>query len=91
MSIVDKLTPVYYYPISLVVQIRPDETLTTASLSFHTDIRILNADGQPLGTDHPTPQITPQQLSAFLTWVQTNLTAYQTAIGLQRYTEEAGE
>ena len=88
MSVVDRLTPLQYYPISLLVQIRPDATLTAASLTFHTDIRILNAAGHQLGDDHPTPQTTPAQVTAFLNWIQTNLAAYETAVGLERYTEE---
>ena len=88
MSVVDKLTPSQYYPISLLVQIRPDATLTAASLTFHTDIRILNADGQQLGDDHPVPQTTPAQVTAFLNWILDNLATYETAVGLDRYTEE---
>lgn len=87
MSIVDKLTPTQYYPVSLLVQIRPDATLTTASLTFLTDICILNADGQQLGDDHPTPQTTPTQVTAFLNWILSNLATYETAVGLERYTK----
>ena len=89
MSIVDRLTPTQYYPISLLVQIRPDATLTTDSLTFHTDIRVLNADGRQLGDDHPAPQTTPAQATAFLNWILSNLAAYETAVGLERHMEEA--
>jgi len=87
MTIVDKLTPVYYRPVCLVVEIAPDEELTEDSLTFFSDIRILNIDGRQLGDDHPVPQTTPAQLAAFLAWIQSNLSTYQTAIGLERYTE----
>lgn len=87
MTIVDQLTPASYYPVRLVVEIRPDAILTASSLTFHSDIRILNANGQQLGNDHPQPQTTAQQLAAFLAWIQSNLTTYQTAIGLPRFTE----
>jgi hypothetical protein len=89
MTIVDQLTPVYYRPMHLVVEIVPDETLTEGSLTFFSDIRILNKDGRQLGDDHPTPQTTPAQLAAFLAWIQSNLATYQTAVGLDRYTEVA--
>ena len=87
MSIVDQLTPVYYRPVRLVVEIAPDTTLTGDSLTFFSDIRILNENGRQLGDDHPTPQTTPAQIAAFLTWVQSNLAAYEAAVGLERYTE----
>lgn len=77
--------------IRLVIEIAPDQELTADSLSFHTDIRILNADNQQIGSDHPTPQTTTAQKNAFLTWVLNNLAAYESAIGLIRYTEESEE
>jgi len=88
MSIVEQLTPTQYRPIRLVIEIAPDTTLTTDSISPHADIRILNTDGQQLGIDNPTPQTTQAELSMFLAWVQNNLAAYETATGLGRYTEE---
>lgn len=87
MSIVDDLTPTQYYPISLIIEIRPDTTLTVDSLTFHTDIRILNSDGVQLGNDHPTPNASAAQKTAFLTWVNNNLAAYEALIGLARHTE----
>ena len=87
MTVVDKLTPKFYKPVRLVVEIRPDEELTEDSLTFFSDIRILNVDGRQLGDDHPAPVTTPAQLAAFLAWIQSNLSTYQTAIGLERYTE----
>ena len=88
MSIVDQLTPVYYRPVRLVVEIAPDAELTGDSLTFFSDIRILNENGRQLGDDHPAPQTTPAQVTAFLTWIQSNLAAYETAVELERYTEE---
>ena len=87
MTIVNQLTPKYYRPVRLVVEIAPDATLTEDSLTFFSDIRILNTDGRQLGDDHPAPVTTPAQLAAFLAWIQSNLSTYQTAIGLERYTE----
>jgi len=87
MSIVTDLTPTQYYPVRLVVEIKPDVILTAASLSFHTDLQILNADGAQVGNDHPTPPTTAAQRTAFLTWVQNCLAAYEAAVGLTRYTE----
>ena len=87
MSIVDQLTPEFYRPVRLVVEIAPDAVLTEGSLTFFSDIRILNTDGRQLGNDHPVPQTTPVQIAAFLTWIQSNLAMYETAVGLERYTE----
>ena len=88
MSIIEQLTPTQYLPVRLVVEIRPDTTLTVASLTFHTDIRILNEFDVQIGNDHPTPQVTPAQEAAFLAWVLSNLATYETAVGLTRHTEE---
>lgn len=87
MTIVDDLTPITYKPVRIVIEIRPDETLTNDSLSFFTDVKILNANGNVLGTDHPTPNTNETQTTAFRTWLENNLAAYETLIGLSRYTE----
>lgn len=87
MSIVDDLTPKKYKPVRLVVEIRPDVTLTIDSITLHSDVDILNVNDRALGRDHPTPQTTTAQKNAFLTWIQTNLAAYEAATGLTRYTE----
>ena len=89
MSIVDQLIPEFYEPKRIVIEIRPDAILTTESLSLFTDVRILNADGRQLATDHPTPQATQQQLEAFLSWIESNLAAYENNVGLTRWTTEA--
>ena len=91
MSIVTDLTPTQYRPISLFVEIKPDETLTVDSLIFHTDIRILNAAGKQLGDDHPTPQASAAQKTAFLNWVLSNLETYETTTGLARYIKGENE
>lgn len=88
MGIVENLTSTQYKPIRLVVEIKPNAALTTASLTFHTDMAILNDDGEILGKDHPTPQTTTVQETAFLNWILSNLLTYETLTGLTRYTEE---
>lgn len=88
MGIVADLTPTQYKPIRLVIEIKPDETLTIDSITLHSDMDILNEYGHTLGRDHPTPQATSPQLTAFLNWVISNLTTYETLTGLTRYTEE---
>lgn len=87
MGIIANLTPVKYKPIRLVVEIRPDETLTIDSITLHSDMEILNEFDAALGRDHPTPQTTVAQKTAFLNWVLSNLTTYETLTGLTRYTE----
>lgn len=87
MTIVDELTPTQYHPIRFVVEVAPDTTLTVESLSVHTDVHILSVDDQQLGNDHPMPQATEAQMTAFLTWIQDNLSLYEAAVGLTRYTE----
>lgn len=91
MTIVDDLTPVYYRPVRIVIEIKPDGTLTAESLSYYTDVRILNINGQQLGTDHPKPQTTSQQDTAFLSWLLNNLSTYESLIGLTRFIEENNE
>lgn len=88
MGIVQDLTPTKYDPFRFVVEIKPDAILTIDSLSLHTDIKILNADNQQLGNDHPNPQITTQQKTAFLNWILNNLTIYETNTGLTRHTQQ---
>lgn len=88
MGIVANLTPMQYRPIRLVIEIRPDATLTVDSISLHSDMEIMNEFGSALGHDHPTPQTTAAQKTAFLNWVLSNLTTYETLTGLTRYTEE---
>lgn len=87
MSIVQELTPVFYSPMRLVIEIAPDAILTEDSLRFFSDIGILNESGELLDIDHPMPQTTPAQITAFLAWVQANLTAYENTIGLERHVE----
>lgn len=79
MAIADKLTPTEYGNARLVIHIANDATLTTGSIDLHADIDIFNADGERIAVDNPTPQATTPQLTAFLSWVQSNFAVYETA------------
>jgi len=87
MTIVDNLTPTQYKPLRLIIEIRPDATLTADSLTLKSVFDILNAAGAQVGRDHPTPQATAAQKTAFLNWVNSNLATYEAAVGLARHTE----
>lgn len=77
MTIVGKLTPTQYKLLRFAVQ-RDGE----GGLLLMSDVAVYNAAGQRVGTDNPTPQATPAQLSAFLAWINSNLATYETATGL---------
>lgn len=87
MTIVDKLTPVAYQPLRLIIEVRADEVLTADSLRLSADMRILNVYSQTVGNDAPAPQTTQNELAMFLAWIQRNLTAYETVTGLVRHYE----
>lgn len=77
MTIVDNHALLYYGNTRLVIQVNND-----GDLELHSDIDVYNAIGQRRGTDHPTPQATPAQLAMFQTWLNDNLSTYETATGL---------
>lgn len=77
MGIVADLTPTQYKLLRFAVQ-RDGE----GGIELHADVAVYNAAGQQVGDDHPTPQATTAQLSAFLTWINSNLETYETATGL---------
>lgn len=89
MTIQEESTPTQYKILNLTVQILADETLTTASIRLFSDIEILSETGRTVTRVHPTPQATPQQLTAFLAWINANLSAFEANNpGLTRYVEE---
>lgn len=86
MTIVDNLTPTQYKPLRLIIEIRPDATLTADSLTLKSVFDILNADDLQVGRDHPIPQATAAQKTSFLNWILSNLATYESSIGLTRFT-----
>ena len=83
MTIVDELTPTQYKLMRFAVQ-RDSE----GALVLSSDITVYNVAGQQVGDDHPAPQATSAQLSAFADWINSNLATYETVTGLTPLPEE---
>lgn len=77
MSIIDRLTPVYYRPTRIGV------TLEDGEIVARGDFAIYNADAEALATDHPVATLTPEQRALFLAWFNAQTDAYETATGLE--------
>jgi hypothetical protein len=82
MSIVDKLTPVYYKILRLGIQREGGEIVATY------DLAILNAAGQRIGTDTPSSALSSETKAALAAEFNADKAAYEAATGLEEWEGE---
>jgi hypothetical protein len=80
MTIVDRLTPVYYRLKRVGFQRAGEDVVAIA------DLEILNADGKVIATDHPVTTLTAQEEQALRTFLSRELAVYESATGLAEWT-----
>jgi len=79
MTIVDKLTPVYYRLCRIGIQRDGSNIVAIA------DLDILNANEEQVGTDNPATALTPAEKQALAAFIERELGIYETATGLTEW------
>ncbi len=82
LTIVDKLTPVYYSLRRIGLKRVGSDAVSVANLA------ILNAGGDVIGGDTPAVTLTAAEKTALVAFITRELGVYETATGLAEWTGE---
>ena len=83
LTVIERNTPVWYSLRRICFQMDAENNIVATA-----DLVIRNSEGQVIDDDHPDTTLTAGERTAFTTWILGELTAYETATGLTRYTGE---
>lgn len=77
MTIVDRMTPVYYKVLRIGLMQEGGDIIAIG------DFAIFNAAGKRIETDNPSIELTTAERQAVVAFVNRNKTTYETATGLE--------